>query len=92
MSFACASLNCLTKLKVIRSNIFVCTQLRWKKEPKRKPRWMPMAKSKVFVIHEKMYVPPDERQLEDDLLEEYYRNIESLRLIYFLYKDLSLIY
>jgi len=79
MSFACASLNSLTKLKVIRSNIVVYTQLRWKKEPKRKPRYLPMAQSKVFVIPEKMYVPPDEQQLADDLKEEYYRHLNSLR-------------
>ncbi|GBM23566.1 hypothetical protein AVEN_196642-1 [Araneus ventricosus] len=57
-------------------------QLRWKKIPIRKPRWLPMAPSKLFRIPEHPYVPPDEKQLIEDLLEEYYRKIESLRKVF----------
>ncbi|GFT69390.1 probable 28S ribosomal protein S26, mitochondrial [Nephila pilipes] len=57
-------------------------QLRWKKIPKRKPKFLPTAASKLFRIPEHPYVPPDEKQLIDDLLEEYYRKIDSLRVLF----------
>lgn len=73
------SSNCISKIKLFPTVFPVFSQVRWKKIPKRKPRWLPMAPTKVFRIPQKMYVPPDEKQLEDDMLEEYYRNLESLR-------------
>ncbi|CAL1298831.1 unnamed protein product [Larinioides sclopetarius] len=58
---------------------YVSVQLRWKKIPIRKPRWLPMAPSKLFRIPQHPYVPPDEKQLIEDLLEEYYTKIVSLQ-------------
>ncbi|PRD26052.1 UNVERIFIED_CONTAM: mRpS26 [Trichonephila clavipes] len=60
----------------------ISIQLRWRKIPKRKPRYLPMAPSKVFRIPQHPYVSPDEQQLRDDLLDEYYTKVESLRVLF----------
>ncbi|KAG8190127.1 hypothetical protein JTE90_026695 [Oedothorax gibbosus] len=58
-------------------------QLRWlKKEPKRKPKWLPTAPSKLYRIIEHPYVSPEEKQLQLDLHEEYYTQIESMRKMF----------
>ncbi|KAF8774731.1 putative 28S ribosomal protein S26 like protein [Argiope bruennichi] len=84
MSFLYRSyLPSILKLHEVRCNVpYIFVQLRWKKIPIRKPRWLPMAPSKLFRIPEHPYVPPDEKQLIEDLLDEYYRKIESLRKLF----------
>ncbi|XP_035224180.1 probable 28S ribosomal protein S26, mitochondrial [Stegodyphus dumicola] len=66
----------------IRLAVPVTTQLRWKKIPIRKPMWLPTAPSKLYRIPEHPYVPPDEKELIAELLEEYYCKVESLRQLF----------
>lgn len=76
-----ASYNCFSKMKLLPNILPISTQVRWKKKTGgwRKPRWLPMAKSKVFRIPQHPYVAPEEIQLQKDLLEEHYRILGSLR-------------
>lgn len=85
-----ASFSTILKLREASIKIpSTCVQLRWRKEPKRKPKWLPTAPSKVFRIVEHPYESPEEKQLKLDLLEEYYRKLESLRCsLYSSYNDL----
>ncbi|KFM82070.1 putative 28S ribosomal protein S26, mitochondrial, partial [Stegodyphus mimosarum] len=66
----------------VRLAVPVITQLRWKKIPRRKPKWLPTAPSKLYRIPEHPYVPPDEKELILELLDEYNRKIESLRKLF----------
>ncbi|XP_015928974.1 small ribosomal subunit protein mS26 [Parasteatoda tepidariorum] len=78
-SFLCK--NYITLQHGFRGSIY--NQLRWRrKEPKRKPLWMPTAKSKLFRIPQHPYVSEEEKDLIDDLLDEYYIKLESLRKLF----------
>lgn len=76
-----ASYNCFTKIKLLPTILPTSTQVRWRKKTGgwRKPRWLPMAKSKIFRINQHPYEAPEEAQLRNNLLEEYYRILTSLR-------------
>lgn len=73
------SYNSIARLRLHSMILSACNQVRWRKPPKRKPRWLPMAACKVFRIPQHPYVSPEEKQLEDDLLDEYYRKVDSLQ-------------
>lgn len=71
--------NMFSRVKLLPRVLPVTYHIRFRKTPKRKPRWLPMAKSKVFRIPQHPYVPPEQKELELELLDEYNRIIESLR-------------
>ncbi|XP_054716587.1 probable 28S ribosomal protein S26, mitochondrial [Uloborus diversus] len=69
-----------------RNELFIsmpsCVQLRWRKIPVRKPKWKPMAASKLYRIPKHPEVSPEEAELHVNLMDEYYRKVESLRKLF----------
>ncbi|RWS31179.1 hypothetical protein B4U80_07719 [Leptotrombidium deliense] len=70
-----------TNLNVFKKCIqltVTCKRFRGK-EPRRKPLWMPMAPSKLFVIKQKPVIPEDEKQQIESLEQRYEIFMDSVR-------------
>merc|ERR1719427_2099720 len=66
------------------STTLLCQQVRFKKwgkwiVPHRKPRWIPMARSKMFVDPPKSLVPKEEEHIAE-LQEQYMRRMRALHM------------
>lgn len=66
------------KLKLIHS-FGPTIPVRWKMNMKRKPKYLPVAPSKLYNIPEHPDVPYEEKKLDEDLLYDYYTKLNSLR-------------
>eukprot|EP00092_Neocalanus_flemingeri_P011643 GFUD01012545.1.p1 GENE.GFUD01012545.1~~GFUD01012545.1.p1 ORF type:complete len:230 (+),score=97.52 GFUD01012545.1:121-810(+) len=80
------SLHLISSMKLVPSSTaLLCQQVRFKKRgkwivPHRKPRWIPMARSKMFVDPPKSLVPKEEQEHIAELQEQYMRRMKALHM------------
>ena len=83
-------LNCAARLLPSTGNSVLSQQVRFKKMgkwivPHRKPRWIPMARSKMFKNPPESLIPLEEQKMIVSLKEEYMRRMRALQ--FYLHED-----
>ena len=83
-------LNSAAKLLPSTTNTVLSQQVRFKKTgkwivPHRKPRWIPMARSKMFKNPPESLIPVEEQKMIKDLTEEYMMRMRALQ--FYLHED-----
>ena len=83
-------LNSAARLLPVRPVPVVSQQVRFKKfgkwiVPHRKPRWVPMARSKMFKNPAESIIPLEEQQVISSLTEEYMTRMRALH--FYLHED-----
>ena len=77
-------LNSAVRLLPTTTSKAVCQQVRFKKTgkwivPHRKPRWIPMARSKMFKNPPESLIPLEEQKMIKELTEEYMMRMRALQ-------------
>ena len=83
-------LSSAVRLLPATTNTVVCQQVRFKKTgkwivPHRKPRWIPMARSKMFKKPPESLIPVEEQKMIKELTEEYMMRMRALQ--FYLHED-----
>ena len=83
-------LNCAARLLPSTGSPVLSQQVRFKKMgkwivPHRKPRWIPMARSKMFKNPPESLIPLEEQKMIVSLKEEYMRRMRALQ--FYLHED-----